>query len=82
MSGGSFDYAYRRVEYFRERLEALVEFNSDFGGCGFSPETCRILTEIAGKSGEWAMIMKNVEWLVSGDIGEGEFHHRMAESHE
>ena len=76
MSGGSFDYAYRRVEQFAEDLRAKIADNgkeNDYGEkCEFSPETIALLQVIAEDAERTAKLMKAAEWLYSGDTGEGD----------
>ena len=74
MSGGSFDYAYRRVEQFAEDLRAKIADNgkeNDYGEkCEFSPETIALLQSIVEDAERTAKLMKAAEWLYSGDTGE------------
>lgn len=74
MSGGAFDYAYRRVEDFAEELRAKIANNgkeNDYGEkCVFSPQTIALLQSIAEDAERTAKLMKAAEWLYSGDTGE------------
>lgn len=77
MSGGSFDYACRRVEDFAEELRAKIANNgkeNDYGEkCEFSAETIARLQSIVEDAERTAKLMKAAEWLYSGDTGENGF---------
>lgn len=74
MSGGSFDYAYSRVEQFAEELRAKIANNgkeNDHGEkCEFSAQTIARLQSIVEDAERTAKLMKAAEWLYSGDTGE------------
>lgn len=74
MSGGSFGYAFRRVEEFVEDLEKLMEEGEEF-----EVVTMKALEEIKELVRIAAKFMKEVEWLYSGDNGEETFCKRLEE---
>jgi hypothetical protein len=78
MSGGSFDYAYSRVNTFVEELkDRLAKANeADDFGCfpnRFEPSTLAKLNEIAMLATKTALLMRHAEWLYSGDHSEEYF---------
>lgn len=82
MSGGSFRYAYNHVEQFVEELHNKIDDNdkpNEWGdGFGFSPEVLVKLQEVVDIATLSAKLMKEVEWLYSGDTGEDTFLERVA----
>jgi len=71
MSGGHFDYAYMRVHQFADELERDLrgkDWVQDFG-----PEVLMELEVIVNRAREMALVMKEVEWLFSGDTGPESF---------
>lgn len=91
MSGGSFYYAYKRVETFVEELDAKLrravahpedagDEDSDYEPPQeFSLDTLARLTEIARMSEHVAKLMREAEFLYSGDTSEESFHANLAE---
>lgn len=85
MSGGSFDYAYQRAVWFADDLRnRLQEQGKDPSGDGdFNPTwetaTAFKLAEIAAFADYLGALMKEAEWLYSGDTGEDTFARRIAE---
>lgn len=74
MSGGSFDYVYRRVIEFADKLDELIKGSQLLGeGYKWSPEVTARLQQILNLAEETAAYMKETEWLFSGDIGEETF---------
>ena len=77
MSGGSFDYAYQKVADFAELLSALIANNKtkDRWGCvhDYSDEVVENLVAIEGQARKTAKLMREVEWLYSGDHGSESF---------
>jgi hypothetical protein len=82
MSGGSFRYAYNHVEQFVEELHNKIDDNdkpNEWGdGFGFSPEVLVKLQEVVDIATLSAKLMKEVEWLYSGDTVEDTFLERVA----
>lgn len=83
MSGGSFDYAcYRTMQFADELRNMLEEQGKDPSGNGcHNPEwktdvACK-LAEIAAFADYVGALMKEAEWLYSGDTGEETFLHRI-----
>ena len=81
MSGGSFNYAYTTVVYFCDDLENKIENNStvnEFYECyGYTQDVIDKLKEIKNLAVTIASLMKEVEWLYSGDTGEETFMKRV-----
>ena len=85
MSGGSFEYAYYRTMQFADELRnKLQEQGKDPSGGGWPNETwttdvaCK-LSEIAAFADYVGVLMKEAEWLYSGDTGEDTFAQRVRE---
>ena len=87
MSGGHFDYAYLQPEMFADDLEKDILRNDDELGdpplwsfkYGYGQETIAKLTEIMKMARLVSKLMKEAEWLYSGDTGEESFARRVAE---
>ena len=81
MSGGSFDYAYRRMMDFADDLLRLLAQQGvivDGWKVGtWEPEVAAKLTEIAALVDHASKLAKEVEWLYSGDTGEETFMARV-----
>ncbi len=81
MSGGSFDYAFGRVNDFADALSVKLDMNDCEDGdgwkTGFSPETVAKLREIEVIARKTAALMMETEWLYSGDTGEESFAERV-----
>lgn len=80
MSGGSFDYAFHRIEDMADKLAEKIagDETEDSTGCAYHhPDTiarlkrCEHLIRIAAK------LAREVEWFYSGDTGEDSFAQRM-----
>ena len=85
MSGGSFDYAcYRTMQFADELRNKLQEQGKDPSGEGWPNATwtsdvaCK-LSEIAAFADYVGALMKEAEWLYSGDTGEDTFTQRVRE---
>lgn len=75
MSGGSFDYAYGRVQTFAMDLQSrLDEHPDDY----WEPAVTAELRRIADLAGYVGRLMFETEWLYSGDTGEDTFLLRVA----
>ena len=84
MSGGSFNYAYGTVDQFADDLGVrLDEFDKadEFGDkrYEFEPETLAKLREIERLARYTARLMKEAEWLYSGDTSDASFMKRVGE---
>lgn len=73
MSGGSFNYAYSRVEVFADDLENLVSQKDQF-----DQEVQVRMQQIIELARSAARAMKEVEWYVSCDTSEHTFLSRTA----
>ena len=84
MSGGSFDYACYRVDQFADELGLrLDEFDKKdewgYQPNKFEPETLAKLREIEALARHTAKLMKEAEWLYSGDTSDDSFMMRVTE---
>lgn len=77
MSGGSFDYAWLRVTKFANDLDERLEDPREDDE--FQPETITKLREIEKTVRLAGKLMKEVEYLYSGDTGNETFLERVAE---
>ena len=80
MSGGSFDYAYSRVNVFADELANKLDRNDveeDGWKYGFEPATVEKLREIEALARKTSEMMKEAEWLYSGDTGDESFMERV-----
>ena len=81
MSGGHFDYQQYRIEDIARDIEELIGSNDDdskdeFGdtrGRNYPPEIIEKFKEAAHTLRQAAEMAQRVDWLVSGDDGEGSF---------
>lgn len=78
MSGRHFNesgYVYFAVEHFAEELESAIENNNDpeEGGGQLSQQVLNILEEQLLIIREAARVMRHIDRLYSGDIGEDTF---------
>jgi hypothetical protein len=82
MSGGSFDYAYRRMQDFANDLRCkLAEQGQVVDGWKigtWEPAVATKLAEIAALVDHAAKLAREAEWLYSGDTGEDTFMERVA----
>ena len=82
MSGGSFDYTFHHVDDFADGLENRLEKKDDEyavfdSTITYTPKTIAKLKEIIKLSRKTAKLMKEVEWLFSGDTGDDTFMERV-----
>lgn len=81
MSGGYFDYGFTLVDDMSSRLFREIEKNGsqekdEYGdpvGKGFSDETIKRVRQVARRLNFDAKMLREVEWLYSGDTGEEDF---------
>lgn len=78
MSGGSFDYAFTRVNQFADELRIKLENRKkrnewDEVCYDYSDDVINELTNIKLAAFTLSDLMKEVEWLYSGDISEETF---------
>lgn len=84
MSGGSFDYAYSSVSRFADDLRNKLDEQGKPNGEGWTqpewtPDVSAKLAEIAALAERVSKLMKEAEWLYSGDTGEDTFMRRVTE---
>ncbi len=93
MSGGHFGdcgYDYYKVAQFADELEVEIENNGKernedrtYGECWYpnhDPDVIDVLQEQIPKLRKMAEIMKHIDYLYSGDIGDDSFLLRMKET--
>lgn len=76
MSGGHFDYAYGHVSRFADELESILLDDAP-NNDPLPLEIESNLNKILGICQKTAVLMKDTEWLFSGDIGEDIFLQRV-----
>jgi len=84
MSGGSFDYACYRVEQFADDLGLRLDEFDKKDEWGYQPNkfeaaTLAKLREIEALARHTAKLMKEAEWLYSGDTSDDSFMERVRE---
>lgn len=83
MSGGSFNYAFGTVSQFADELDVRIDTNNTENERGYMPgysaETIAALKEIEYYARFTSDLMKEAEWLYSGNIGEETFINRVLE---
>ena len=77
MSGGSFDYAYQKPQWFADDLELRLDTSEPENGWTHEPETTKKLREIVKIARYAAQLMREAEWLYSGDTGDESFMERV-----
>ena len=77
MSGGSFNSAYQKTQYFSDELESRLDESVDSDDWKPEPQTADKLREIVKIARYAARLMKEVEWLYSGDTGDESFMRRV-----
>lgn len=78
MSGGHFNengYIYFKVDDFAAELESAIELNEDDqeGGAHLSHEVLSTLSSKLPLLREAARVMRHIDYLYSGDLGEESF---------
>lgn len=84
MSGGSFDYAYGRTQQFADELKNKLDERKITDEWGqrrydFRDDVIATLEDIHKLAEMAARMMKEAEWLYSGDTGEDTFMARVKE---
>jgi hypothetical protein len=84
MSGGAFNYAYNRVDEFASELKLRLEQRNESDGYGGHPnqvndEVFSALTRLQAMAEVMAKLMREAEWLYSGDTGDDSFLRRVRE---
>ena len=82
MRGGAFDYAYCRVLSFADGLALLLDAHDEVDDWGnepneFSQHVLAKLKEIELECRKSAALMREAEWLYSGDTSESRFMRRV-----
>ena len=73
MSGGHFDYNQHKIFEIKENIDELIKEND------YSEETMEIFRQTADLLSICYVLVKRIDWLVSGDDGEDTFHKRIGE---
>lgn len=87
MSGGHFNYIQSRFDEIIDEIERLIEVNDseelDKYGCEigyhYSEETIQEFKDAAYMLKAAKIYVQRIDWLVSGDDGEDDFHERLTE---
>jgi len=83
MSGGHFDYQQYRINDIADSIDELIEKNNDIDewgwGYNYSDETLEEFKKASEILKEAAIYAQRIDWLVSGDDGEENFHKRLKE---
>ena len=87
MSGGHFDYKQYHIDDIVREIETLIERNDskELGehgypvSRGYSEETIAKFKEALTTLRRGAIMAQRIDWLVSGDDGENNFHKRWKE---
>jgi hypothetical protein len=87
MSGGHFGdcgYDYHKVSQFADELEVEIEnnfINDEWGyHKGYDPDVIDVLEQQVHKLRKMAEIMKHIDYLYSGDLGDDTFMERVKET--
>ncbi len=75
MSGGYFDYVQYRFDEPIEQMEEVLKNNEH----GFTKETVDVFIDTLQLLKLAKVCLHRVDWLLSGDDGEGTFHERLKE---
>ena len=85
MSGGHFDYVQYRITTAAEQVAELIRevenaVEDEYGyKREYEPETVEKFRECETLLKKAAVLLHRVDWLVSGDDGEDDFHRRLKE---
>jgi len=87
MSGGHFDYYQYHIDIIADSIEQKIQNNNDdskneYGdpvGRGYSKKTIEAFKKAVMQLKRAAIFAQRVDWLLSGDDGEDDFHQRLAE---
>ena len=87
MSGGYFNYDQHRIGNIADDIDTLINSNDseerdrwgDRLGHGYPPEVIARFREAVSALRRAEVYAQRVDWLVSGDDGEGAFLERLAE---
>lgn len=90
MSGGHFDYKQHAIDDIAHDVDYLIRNNSntdkDLHGCmiglQYRAETIKEFNKAYKYLRLAAIYAQRIDWLVSGDDGEDDFHKRLAEDTE
>jgi hypothetical protein len=85
MSGGRFNYDQYKISYIADEIEQIVYYNDDktpseYGGTkghGYSLETIAEFEKAIQALRSAFIYAHRVDWLLSGDDGEDDFHKRL-----
>ena len=80
MSGGSFDYNQYKLEMIADEIENIIENNEKETEWGYkieyTKETIKKFQFTINRLRETSKMVQRIDWLVSGDDGENDFHER------
>lgn len=83
MSGGHFDYKQYHIDDIVREIEYLIENNNETDewrySRGYSEETITKFNEALTTLRRGAIMAQRIDWLLSGDDSEDDFHKRWEE---
>lgn len=83
MSGGYFDYTQYKLEYIIDEIEQIIEGNHKEDGYGYSFNYSDITIDRFKEAIFYLKVAKEytqrIDWLVSDDDNEEDFHRRLGE---
>lgn len=77
MSGGRFNYDQYTISRIADEVEGFILSNDEEEGYGFTPETIAEFKKGLLVLRQAFVYAQRIDWLVSGDDGEEQFHKRL-----
>jgi hypothetical protein len=77
MSGGHFEYKQYELNYIADEIEQIILTNSSNEYYNYSNETLEEFKRGLNIIREAAIYAQRIDWLISGDDGEDNFHSRL-----
>ena len=83
MSGGHFDYNQYKLHQIADEIDEIIYKNdveNEYGyKYNYSEETLNKFRYVSSQLKELSAMVQRIDWLVSGDDGEDDFHKRWKE---
>lgn len=83
MSGGHFDYNQYKLHQIADEIDEIIYKNDVENEWGYkynySEETLNKFRYVSSQLKELSAMVQRIDWLVSGDDGEDDFHKRWKE---